>query len=1075
MGILTRFTLRSLARNRARTIATVIGIALSCALITAIFTSVTSIGGGLLQREVQYDGTWQVASPRVSDHKLSELRANSHVTELAAARELGSAKPSDQVATKTGALITVKSLPSMLKGTGSAWGTEATEDVGLAQVSAITSGRMPQNPSEIVLPRVLEGVTPDGAGISGTGPLAIGSSVTLELGDRVHTAGDGTRTRLSAIDAYASEENGYEDGSEKLENMRSRTFTVVGFIGFIMNHWAYSGALDSSAAGSVALVGPMSEDTANGDAAGNDLANDGFAAPYLATDFKSYRELDEWSALLFSTGVDYAKSGLGGNTLAASGVETGGYVLHNGLLRYQGLTDERAIWNTLWQLATILTVVVMVASVSLIYTSFAISVTERMRQFGLLSGVGASKRQLRHTVVAEALALGVVGIPMGVFAGIAGTAATLRVTQRGFAALLGTEGTLDLLVDPRAVTLACALSLVTLLVSAWIPAARAGRVSAVDAIRQTSSVREGRLARLCRRRGAGLGSHLAQLAFGVPGLVAHRNLTRSSSRGRIVVASLAVSVALVVTCGVLDTYMRPVAGLSGSTTERALEADVSLSASVDDSAARGGRGAEAAGGEATGANGSSDSEALSSSPTFADRFQRLVADASAPNGTSSRGSYLSGSARAIVPASMLDANAIATMKEVAGFDLEWTTETGSSRYGASGPGAADNMLSPYAASGDYTGMVNVYYLDDASWAAYVAELGLDASQFTDPAHPRAIGLNLYKSDNGQRYLDLVPYTQAGTLKAYAPYAPTGTGDLTGYSYLGIYEDADGKPVARWGRIAEDGYDLARDEGGAYDLARDESGAYDLRDVPAEQACAASQDIEVAALADHVPNVLLSSGAVGSFPAVVMPMSALADTEAGTGGTVSVAHGQAFLASDDPDATEKRTDALLKAESAGDAGAISGTVYNIAADRQAHIDTTQLVQLFVALFSVITMLIALANVFNTLTNSIILRTREFAVLRSVGMGERAFGRMIAYECASYAWRGLAIGLALAMLVSWAMWRAMQDSFIDLGFAVPWGYIGIAAAGTLVVLALSVAYALRRTRAQNLVEALRQDAL
>ena len=206
MGILTRFTLRSLARNRARTIATVIGIALSCALITAIFTSVTSIGGGLLQREVQYDGTWQVASPRMSDHKLSELRANSHVTELAAARELGSAKPSDQVATKTGALITVKSLPSMLKGTGSAWGTEATEDVGLAQVSAVTSGRMPQNPSEIVLPRVLEGVTPDGAGISGTGPLAIGSSVTLELGDRVHTAGDGTRTRLSAIDAYASEE-----------------------------------------------------------------------------------------------------------------------------------------------------------------------------------------------------------------------------------------------------------------------------------------------------------------------------------------------------------------------------------------------------------------------------------------------------------------------------------------------------------------------------------------------------------------------------------------------------------------------------------------------------------------------------------------------------------------------------------------------------------------------------------------------------------------------------------------------------------------------------------------------------
>ncbi len=67
-----------------------------------------------------------------------------------------------------------------------------------------------------------------------------------------------------------------------------------------------------------------------------------------------------------------------------------------------------------------------------------------------------------------------------------------------------------------------------------------------------------------------------------------------------------------------------------------------------------------------------------------------------------------------------------------------------------------------------------------------------------------------------------------------------------------------------------------------------------------------------------------------------------------------------------------------------------------------------VQLFINCFILITGAIADANEFNTLTNSIILRRREFAMLKSIGMGQRAFWRMIALECFSYAWRGLAIG-------------------------------------------------------------------
>ena len=121
------------------------------------------------------------------------------------------------------------------------------------------------------------------------------------------------------------------------------------------------------------------------------------------------------------------------------------------------------------------------------------------------------------------------------------------------------------------------------------------------------------------------------------------------------------------------------------------------------------------------------------------------------------------------------------------------------------------------------------------------------------------------------------------------------------------------------------------------------------------------------------------------------------------------------------------------------------------------------------------LIAVANVFNTLANGIILRTREFAALRSIGMGNRAFARMLAYECASYALRGLGIGLAAAVAVTFALFAATSMAFAGLEFTLPWDYVALAVAIVAVVLALSVAYALRRSHASNIVEALRSDAI
>ncbi|MFR3092732.1 MAG: ABC transporter permease, partial [Eggerthella lenta] len=107
-----------------------------------------------------------------------------------------------------------------------------------------------------------------------------------------------------------------------------------------------------------------------------------------------------------------------------------------------------------------------------------------------------------------------------------------------------------------------------MLVSAWVPSARAARVSAVDAIRQTQDVR------LSKRAEKGASSQapaagrvklgIAGRLFGIPGFVAHRNLSRSATRGRTVVASLAVSVTLVVVAGSTALYLAPLSDRASS-------------------------------------------------------------------------------------------------------------------------------------------------------------------------------------------------------------------------------------------------------------------------------------------------------------------------------------------------------------------------------------------------------------------------------------------------------------------------------------------------------------------------------
>lgn len=102
------------------------------------------------------------------------------------------------------------------------------------------------------------------------------------------------------------------------------------------------------------------------------------------------------------------------------------------------------------------------------------------------------------------------------------------------------------------------------------------------------------------------------------------------------------------------------------------------------------------------------------------------------------------------------------------------------------------------------------------------------------------------------------------------------------------------------------------------------------------------------------------------------------------------------------------------------------------------------------------------------------TREFAVLRSIGMGKQDFREMLTLECLDFAAKGFSIGLALGIAVTISMCYGASLSFSSVTFSLPWAYIGASLILTLAVLAASVIYALRKTRSSSIVEALKSDA-
>lgn len=220
------------------------------------------------------------------------------------------------------------------------------------------------------------------------------------------------------------------------------------------------------------------------------------------------------------------------------------------VLMYKGVNKSSGFDSMLYSVCGVLIAVIMIGSILVIYNSFAISVSERKKQFGMLSSVGTTKKQIKKSVLYEGAALGAIGIPLGILAGIGGIGITLKVVDNLLKPMINIENadwSLHLVVSWQSIVIAAILIAVTIYLSVMIPAKKASKITPIEAIRGNDDIK-------IKSKKLKTPKFIRKI-FGIEGEMALKNLKRSKKKYRTTVISLMISIVLFISVSGFVDYM----------------------------------------------------------------------------------------------------------------------------------------------------------------------------------------------------------------------------------------------------------------------------------------------------------------------------------------------------------------------------------------------------------------------------------------------------------------------------------------------------------------------------------------
>jgi len=321
---------------------------------------------------------------------------------------------------------------------------------------------------------------------------------------------------------------------------------------------------------------------------------------------------------------------------------------------------------------------------------------------------------------------------------------------------------------------------------------------------------------------------------------------------------------------------------------------------------------------------------------------------------------------------------------------------------------------------DWDIMLDIYALDESSMETYLEEIGLDSEEFNDREKNNAILVNRTIVNNGYERADIRPINVAENT-------------VLSLNYSDYQIDDEGETLV----------------------------------IP----ILSEVELNVAKVTDKVPQ-MMAFGEYEVYVTVIVSESTLEkmmkDIEDWKNASYSD-DTNIYIKSTSPQTLDNDLKELF-----GEDMDNSLEIYNVYESNIEGGQLLALINVFTYGFIVLITAICVANIFNTISTSVALRKREFAVLKSVGMTPAAFNKMIYFESIFYGMKALLYGLPVSLIIMWLIYDSINGAFYS-GFTLPWGSILIAVFSVFIVIGAAMLYSSAKVKRENIVDAIRTETI